>query len=790
MAMGYAQTRCGLPSAVTSFVGRSVELGHVRRLLNDARLVTLTGPGGVGKSRIALRVASDLAAEYPEGVCLAELSGLHQGDLLPQSLADLLGIRDLGTGDPLDAVVAHLRGRRMLLVLDTCEHLVDSCALFADLVLRETPDVRLLATSRQPLDVPGEHTVAVPPLNVESGDAAELFAQRAAAVVPGFQVTDDNRDDVRALCRRLDGIPLAIELATVRLRAIPLEQLAARLEDRFRVLTGGRRTALPRHQTLRTTIGWSHELCSPEERLVWSRLSVFAGTFDLTAAERVTAGGDIYEEEVVEHLISLVDKSIVLRVDDPSGSGTRYRLLDTMREYGAEWLERVDEEDTTRDRHLAHYTDLAAHFHRAAYTDRQVGLVHALARDWANVRTALERSHDRGHAAPVDALRLTLCLVPYWLCTSRFSEARLWLERGLELVTDPVPERAEALAHYAHFSFVQGDRTVGEEANRQSLDLANGLGDDRLRGYALQIVGLGHMLAGQDVTADAHYAEARELLLPSGYELGIGFVHMHDAMIAGFTGDSRRALAAERAYQEAFGSTGESFYRSFIQEFIGLALWVEGRHAECGPVIRRAVRLKAGQDEADGIATCLEILAWEAAVANRPVRAAWLLGAADAYFRAGDVVLMWSRPSLAQTHEQIMGQVSGQLGQARFSELFRQGAELDEDLAVALAAEDAEEPTPEQPAGPGAATGVDTLTKREREVAELITKGMSNREIAEQLVISKRTADSHVEHILDKLAVSRRGQIAAVLHAAPAGSPGRPAPADDSPSAALSSNNL
>jgi len=774
MATRFGQNRSGLPSAVTSFVGRTTELGDVRRLLNEVRLVTLIGPGGVGKSRIALRAAGDRAAEYPDGICLAELSGLQQGDLLPRTLADLLGIRD--PGDPLGAVVDHLSSRRMLVVLDTCEHLVDECALLVDLILRETPDVQVLATSRQPLDVPGEHTLTIPPLDVESGDAAQLFTQRAAAVVPGFRITDDNRDDIQALCHRLDGIPLAIELATVRLRAIPLEQLAARLEDRFRVLTGGRRTALPRHQTLRTAIGWSHELCSPEERLVWSRLSVFAGTFDLAAAEKVTAGGDIREEEVIEHLISLVDKSIVLRVDAPSG--VRYRLLDTMREYGAEWLERTGEQEATRNRHLARYTDAADGFARAAYTDRQVDEVQALARDWANVRTALERAHGAGHAAPVEALRLTVNLVPYWLCTSRFSEGRLWLHRSLERVGDPVPERAEALAHYAHLSFVQGDRPAADDAIRQALDLASGLGDDRLHGYALQVAGVGLMLAGQDAEADAHYARARALLLDSGYALGTGFVHMHDAMIAGLTGDPERALAADRAYRKEFGSTGEAFFRSFIQEFIGLALWVDGRHAECGPVIRRAIRLKADQDEADGMATCLEILAWEAAASGRPVRAAWLLGAADAYFRAGDVILMWGRPSLARDHQRVVAQVTEQLGQARFSELFRQGTELDDELAVTLAAEDAEEPVPERPAGPGAPAGLDALTRREREIAELVATGMSNREIAEQLVISKRTADSHVEHILTKLGCSRRGQIAAVLDTT---SPASPAPADSGP---------
>lgn len=331
-----------LPVEVTRFVGRHRELAELAGLLRTARLVTVTGPGGVGKTRVALRAASLLADDFPDGTCLVELSGLHDPELLADTVASCLWLPEAESRSQLDAIIDHLRGQRMLLILDTCEHLIDACAMLADVLLRAT-EVTVLATSRQTLDVPGEHTCAIPPLPISigplsdpaAGDAIELFTQCAAAVVPGFAVTDANRADVIRLCQRLDGVPLAIELATVRLRAIPLGQLAERLEDRFRLLTGGRRAALPHHQTMRAATDWSYDLCSPAEQLLWARLSVFAGSFDVGAVEQVCAGEPLDRQDVLSTLIGLVDRSVVLRVGE---GGTQYLLLDTIREFGAEKL--------------------------------------------------------------------------------------------------------------------------------------------------------------------------------------------------------------------------------------------------------------------------------------------------------------------------------------------------------------------------------------------------------------------------------------------------------------------
>jgi len=317
------QRRPGLlPIEPNSFIGRAQEAQRLTALLRSARLVTVVGPGGVGKSRLGLHVASAAvsAGRFTDGIWLVELSGLRDPALLVSAIAVGLGLPERDADRQRAAVLEHVRDRRMLLILDTCEHLVDACAAFTEAVLRAAPEVTVLATSRQPFDAPGEHAFPVAPLPIEA-DAVELFAQRAAAATPGFTVTADNRADVVRLCRRLNGIPLAIELAAVRLRALPLAELADLLDSGFGVLTVTRRGGATRHQTLRSAIEWSHALCTPPEQALWRRLSVFAGPFDLAAAEEVCADAALPRDEVVHALIGLVDKSVVMR-DDETGGGS------------------------------------------------------------------------------------------------------------------------------------------------------------------------------------------------------------------------------------------------------------------------------------------------------------------------------------------------------------------------------------------------------------------------------------------------------------------------------------
>ncbi|MGP4022053.1 ATP-binding protein [Actinomadura sp. 3N407] len=347
-----------LPAGLTSFIGRKAELDQIRRLVDGHRLVTLTGPGGVGKTRLAVRAASLVREMFDDGVHFVGLSGLTEPLLLAQTVSDAFGLGERA-GEPAARLADHLADRVVLLVLDACEHLVEECAVLTETLLRSAPGLRVLVTSRQPLDVMGECTFTVAPLGRpgpgldgdrgdEECDSVKLFAERAAATVQGWTLTGGDRETVIRLCDRLDGIPLAIELAAVQLRAFSLDQVLGRIGTHlFQVR--GRRTSLQRHQTLRATVDWSHELCSAEERLLWARLSVFANDFDLDGAEHVCSGDGLASERVVEGLTGLVEKSIVQRAD--RGGQVRYRMLDTLREYGAELLAAQGEREVTRLRH-------------------------------------------------------------------------------------------------------------------------------------------------------------------------------------------------------------------------------------------------------------------------------------------------------------------------------------------------------------------------------------------------------------------------------------------------------
>jgi len=344
-----------LPLQLTSFVGRETELSQVRGRLTQHRLVTLTGPGGVGKTRLALEVAASAQHTFADGVWLAELASLADPEMLPGVVAAALGLRDDGARSPVHVLAEHLRSAELLLVLDNCEHLLQACADLAEHLLRSCPRLRILATSREALRVPGEIAWLVPSLRPET-DGSRLFVERASAVLPRGLAADSNAAAAE-ICRRLDGIPLAIELAATRLAAFTPEQLAGRLDDRFRLLTGGPRSALPRHQTLRALVDWSHDLLSQDEQRLFRRLSVFGGGWTMEAAEAVCSGDGLPRNAVPALLADLVQKSLVsARLQEPGG---RYRFLETLRQYAAEKLDGAGEAAAVRDKHLEHFVALA-----------------------------------------------------------------------------------------------------------------------------------------------------------------------------------------------------------------------------------------------------------------------------------------------------------------------------------------------------------------------------------------------------------------------------------------------
>ncbi|MFF7989343.1 ATP-binding protein [Kitasatospora xanthocidica] len=706
-----------LPAEVTGFVGRQRELAALAELLAAARLVTVTGPGGVGKSRLALRAAARAGEEFPDGSWLVDVAPVQDPLLLGHAVLEALRLTDGTARPPLDVLTERLAGRRLLLVLDGCEHLVEACAELADALLRALPGLRLLATSRAALRASGEHLLTLAPLPVDPApdgpvpggalpDAVRLFADRARAVLPSFEVTGANAEAVGLLCRRLDGIPLAVELAAGRLRALSVEQITARLDDRFRLLTGGSRTALPRHQTLRTTIGWSHELCTVQERLLWARLSVFAGSFDLEAAEYVCAGGGIESEDVLDLLDALVAKSVVLRED--SAFGVRFRLLDTLREYGGHWLRAAGEEPRLLRRHRDWYLGVATWGEVEWFGPRQTETAERTELAHTNLRAALEFCLAEPGEEQI-ALLLAGTLWFYWVGCGHLGEGRHWLDRALALDREPTEARAKALWVTGYMATLQGDlgaaRPALEECRRQALDT----GDDRALAYAVHRQGC-VALIGDDPERAAelfeealwHYRTIGELnsnVVMAMLELGLAYLFQGDLDSGELWFGQARELCEEH---------GEQWAYAYVLYAMAYSHWLDGAVQPARALARECVRLNHLFHDLLGIVLGIDLLALLETEPSGPgepgnLREARVLqGAAHRIWRTVGTPFLGSR-SFFGTHQQCAERARAGLGEQEYEECYEAGARLDVDAAVCRAlggGGSAEDPEP----GPGPCT--------------------------------------------------------------------------------------
>lgn len=750
-----------LPAELTSFVGRRREVAEVRRLLADARVATLTGVGGIGKTRLALRVAEESRRAFADGVWFVDLAVLDDPESLPRTVAMSLGMPDRSPLRTAAALAGYLAGRQALLLLDNCEHLADASAALVARLLRDCPGLRVLATSRRSLGVAGERTFTVRPLPLPDPGCAPsrpealleyesvaLFAERARAAAEGFEITAGNRAAVAELCRRLEGMPLALELAATRVRVLSPAQILARLGDRYGLLTARRRTADPRQRSLRALIDGSHALCSEPERALWSRLSVFRGGCDVDAVERVCSGEGVPYEDVVDLLAGLADKSVL--VVEEHGDRARYRMLEIIRAYGEERLAASGDLPALRRRHRDYYRRLAGQALDAWFGPRQRELMDTLRVEHANLRTALEPplAEPGGEGA---CLVLATAAAAYSILGGSFGEGQHWLSRALAAGSARDGHRAKALWVDAWLALNRGDLPSAESRLAECHRLARGLADARHIAHAERGMGVAAMLRGDPRAAAGLFERALERHRALGDRYGVALTATRLGSVLARLADVERAAALLAEAVAACEASEESWCRAEALWELGVLAWQGGDAARGAELVRRSLRLRRPFGNRLGIAQCLEALAWMAGTARRHGRAARLLGAAGSIWRSIEASLFGY---LADHRTRCEERARAALGDGPFAAAVAEGGRLTVDQGIGYALD-------EPPEAGGADGPPPPLTRRENEVAGLVAQGLSNKQIAAKLVISRRTAEGHVEHIFAKLGFSSRAQVAA-----------------------------
>jgi predicted ATPase/DNA-binding CsgD family transcriptional regulator len=748
-----------LPVDATTFVGRRRELAEVKRKLTTARVVSLVGPGGVGKTRLGIRIATDLARGFADGAWLVELAEVRDGASVTSSVLAALDLRDQAGANPTEILGAYLRDRQLLLVLDNCEHLLDAAAQFVTEVLRTAPGVRVVTTSREPLQVSGEQVVPVPPLELPLGDGEEplgklrqneavmLFVERAAAASGAFELSTSNRAAVVSICRRLDGLPLAIELAAVRTRSLSPEQILDRLSDRFALLSRGGRSALPRHQTLGMAIDWSHDLLTNVEQILLRRLCVFAGQFTLEDVEAVCTSYEGRRIDALAILSSLVDKSLVTK-KDVAGVAC-YRLHETMREYASAKLRDANEDEVLKDRCLEYYRttclQLAEH---ARYR-----LVEWLG--WAeleidNIRAILYdcvASGDLGRG-----LDIATSMRYYWI-THGTTESIRWFDQLL--VSSEGSSTTLVRAYYLRgwLSLLKGDAVAGKSWTERAITTARESGQRALLSESLSLAATIHNIAG-DADAARRFLDEAEAMTPAlhDYPATIELV-LSRAVHAMLQGDMDAARAVSSEGVRLSREAGDLYQIEAMLRNFGMVGMMTGDTSATRSGFVEALQVARLFDNRLAEYYGLACLGWHAANSGQARAAARLLGAAEGLaMQTGADMLGPAVPLLAEAKEATIAA----LGASAFQSEFIVGKQLSREAALQFALGESDGVGTQLADG----TVAGPLAKRELEVGRLVAEGLSNKQIGARLFISDRTVAAHVSNIMNKLGLNSRAQIA------------------------------
>jgi predicted ATPase/DNA-binding CsgD family transcriptional regulator len=744
--------RSRLPAQLDSFVGRRLELAQARRLLSGSRLLTLTGPAGCGKTRLALQLVDGLERRYPDGVWMVELASLKNADLLAQAVASTLEIREQA-GQPLPLTIAQeLSARRALLLLDNCEHLVEACAAFVELVLRGSVGLHVVVTSREALGVAGEVTYRVPQLSLPepedlsrrstllASDAVRLFLDRARTCKPDFELMPENGPTIARICQGLDGMPLPIELAARLVDFMSLDELLRRQSDRLDLLAG-RRTAPQRHRSLRAAIEWSHELLNEAERAVFRRLSVFVGSFSLDGATAVCAGDDVRPDAILALVSSLAAKSLVTPLGG-SGAAWRLRQLESIRLFGLEQLEEAGELEPTRGRladWAASLAELAAETYMASATAQLLDAEHD------NLLQALEWMRQRGD----DRLALVAAAVARgWRRHGHLAEGRRLLSTVLASADQPLPYRSAAVHQAFAFAHLHGDYEQALALAREDVEIERRLGRplNVMRALEYEAIARAQVgdLAGARTQAEECLALARQLNQP--YDAARIANNLATTLLQAGDVEAANALVESEAIVAAMRAEGDLAALGFALCTVGEIKTLRGDVADGEAAFKEALR--TWSPDPVMVARVIGGLGIGAVRRSQPELALRFLGAAEAVnAEAHGAQDPWWERRVAEAEAAAQGMLSA----ARAEAALGAGRRLNREQAIELALGTEAPP-------PGAAPP--PLSRRERQVAALVARGLTNREIGAQLGISDRTVESHIEHVRQKLGLGTRAEVA------------------------------